>query len=89
MNEDTPVFLVEVFDCAGIGVDFDSAGDGAGEFLVREGNPRNLGLEGACDEGAEEVAVRAIAVPGVWAVAVVYWEDTGVFEGGDELGAVG
>lgn len=88
VDEDPAVFLVEVFDRAGVRVYLDGTGHRAGEFLVGEGNLCDLGLEGAGDEGPEEIAVEGVAVPGICPVGVVYWEDTGVLEGGDELGAV-
>lgn len=49
MDEDAAVLLVEVFDCSCVGVDFHGACDGAGEFLVGEGDLGDLRLEGAGD----------------------------------------
>lgn len=98
VNEDAAVLLVEVFDGAGVWVELDGAGYGAGEFLVREGDLGELGVEGACDEGAEEVSVIGAAVPacccwvfreGGSVVCVGDGEDADVFEGCEELGAVG
>lgn len=57
VDEDAAVLLVEVLDSASIGVLLDGSGDGAGEFLVWEGDLGDLGVEGAGDEGAEEVSV--------------------------------
>lgn len=49
MNEDAAILLVEVFDCSCVWVDFHGSRDGAGEFLVWEGDLRNLRLKGAGD----------------------------------------
>lgn len=97
MDENAAILLIEVLDGAGIRVLLDGSRDGTGELFVREGYLSELGVEGAGDESTEEVPVCGVAVGpagcGVHVVGVVVLvvdgEDSGVFQGSEELRAIG
>ena len=64
MNENTAIFLVEVFYRLSLRVKFHSARDRRREFLVGEIDACELGIEGTGDEGAEEGVIAGVFVEG-------------------------
>lgn len=90
MDEDAAVGLVEEFDGAGFGVEFNGAGHAGREFLLGKVDARNLRVESSGDEGAEEGGVGIVSVErggGRW--GIIGEEETAVGEGGEVLEAVG
>lgn len=62
MNENTAIFLVEVFYRPSLRVKLYGTGDRRGEFLVGKIDACKLGIEGASDEGAEEGIVVGVLI---------------------------
>jgi len=89
MHEHTSVFLIEVFYGLRFGVELYGAGDRGREFLVRKIDARKLGIEGACDEGAEEGIVAIVFVERAGRRGIWRWDKGEFAERGEVLGAVG
>jgi len=62
VHKDAPVILVEELDGPSLGIEFHSAGDGGRVFLLRELDARELRIEGACYQSADEGVVGAVGV---------------------------
>ena len=88
MDEDAPVFLVEVFDSPGFWVEFDGSGYAGCVFLVWEPDAGDLRGEGAGDEGTKEGGVVVLGVDGACTVQAVIREEADLREGGEVLRSI-
>ena len=62
MHKDAPIILVEVLDFPRLGVELHRTSDSSSELLVWELDARDLRVEGAGDEGAQEGVVVVVDV---------------------------
>lgn len=89
MHEHPAIFLIEVLYGTGFGIELHGAGRRSSVLAVWEIDARELGVEGASNEGTEEGRVGVVAIKGGKRRRVGWGNERKVAEGGEVLGAVG